>query len=48
MRRRALRGGARLLEWPRFAMFWVTSVLGEKLRLRRALDVVTRKPLRAA
>ena len=34
-----------LLEWPRFAMYWVTSWLGEKLRLRRELHVVARKPV---
>lgn len=32
-------------EWPRFAAYWVTSWLGEKLRLRRELHLVARKPL---
>lgn len=37
-----------LLEWPRFAVYWLTSTLGRALRLRRELHVVSRKPLQAA
>ncbi|MBL8937229.1 MAG: class I SAM-dependent methyltransferase [Archangium sp.] len=35
-----------IVEWPRFAMYWVTSKLGRLLRLRRELHVVSRKPAR--
>lgn len=37
----------KLLEWPRYAAHWVTSWLGEKLRLRRELHFVARRPLTA-
>lgn len=37
-----------LFEWPRFAMYWVTSKLGRALRLRRELHVVARRPALAA
>ncbi|MBL8921452.1 MAG: methyltransferase domain-containing protein [Myxococcaceae bacterium] len=35
----------RLFEWPRFAVYWLTSWLGERLRLRRELHFVARRPL---
>lgn len=38
-------GANPLLEWPRFAAYWLTSQLGRLLWLRRELHVVARKPL---
>lgn len=34
----------KLLEWPRYATYWLTSWLGEKLRLRRELHFVAQRP----